>query len=157
MTAWGVTDDGVGVGAWAGLRYVVGERGATGGGHRRRRGRRGGAGVALRGRWVRCDGWRVPDERKEGRRCWPAWPTGWAGSGYLARLKHERGEGRKRAHLGFEMVLLCPDLSIPRSLACPHPHPFAPRPMPAPRPRPSPRPHPTSHGHARRPPCFDNA
>ena len=67
-----------------------------------------------------------------------------AASGCLARVKHERGRGRKRAQLQFDIVLppcmLIPLAHIlsqltPRLTRCPHP---------------SLSPHPTSHGLARR-------
>ena len=48
-----------------------------------------------------------------GQNKWEHGRQGWAASGYLAKVKHERGEGREWAHLEFEMVILRPRLSIP--------------------------------------------
>ena len=67
--------------------------------------------VALRG-WARYDGFGA--ERVGAQ--------GWAASGYLVHVKHERGQRRERAHLNFKTVI---------DLACPYPHLFTPLPMPS--------------------------
>ena len=76
------------------------------------------------GGYVRCGGGRQNE--------WEDQRQGRAGCSYLARVKHERGEGSEWAHLQFEIVIVVRlHLSIPLGLACTCPHPFTPCPTPS--------------------------